>query len=253
MSLTRIDCNIYRGPEASAETSSYVALNPTRKPGSLVVACSSAARDSIGSQVACKLSIEHFLHGVLEYFETPIEMSRPDGIEGYDAKDTEISLEVLEAAFRNANSSVYSFGHQLAAGGRMAASLLGLVVEDNVVAAGRVGGGTAYLFRRGELFPFFEATPKAGSNETYVGSNSLVTVELASVPIEEGDILVAFSSALSLQDEGELIKALDKVPSQGSIAAEGLARELFPESRKLAFCLCAIIGPNTIYLDQLAE
>ena len=66
--------------------------------------------------------------------------------------------ELIIDVIKNANESVYSFGHKLAAGGRMASSLLGIVIEENTIAAGRVGAGSAYLYREGDLFSFFESS-----------------------------------------------------------------------------------------------
>src|SRR4051794_26630480 len=99
--LSRIDCHIFRGAEASIDTSSYIALNPTRKPGSLLIAASTAVRESIGSQVACRLALEHFVNGVLSFFED----GRHANQTGSDGVQDEISQEILEAAFKNANAS----------------------------------------------------------------------------------------------------------------------------------------------------
>ena len=249
MALTHIDCDFFRGKDASGETSSYVALNPSRKPGSLVFACASAARESISSQVACRLSIEHFLNGVLEYYETPLELGRTENIANYQG-ETEISLEVLEAAFRTANTSVYNFGHKLAAGGRMAASLLGIVLEENVAAAGRVGVGTAYLFRKGDLFPFFEARKADAGEPVFVGCNSLLTVELASVPVQASDTIVLLPADLSSIEEATLLKILKEQASSPEGLSRAVACGVFAENSKVPFCLCANIGPEAIYLEQ---
>lgn len=74
---------------------------------------------------------------------------------GSGAAASVVSLELLEKAFKAADDSVYQFGHKLAAGGRLSTSLIGLVIEKNLIAAGRVGHGNAYLCREGEVFPFF--------------------------------------------------------------------------------------------------
>jgi serine/threonine protein phosphatase PrpC len=68
----------------------------------------------------------------------------------------QISLRLLEYAFKNANHSVYTFGHKLAAGGKMAASLLGLALVNDVLTVGRVGDGIGYLVRNGHVFQFFQ-------------------------------------------------------------------------------------------------
>ena len=118
MGLTRLGCHRFRGEKAAHDVSSFVALNPLAHPSCLVFAGSSAARESLGSQVAYKLAIDYFVSGIQTYFAD----------QSGAAKGEEKVVKALEEAFRAANSSVYSFGHKLSAGGRMAASLLGVVI-----------------------------------------------------------------------------------------------------------------------------
>ena len=241
MSLTRIDCQIFRPDKAQGDLSSYVALNPSGMPGSFVVANAHAARAGIGAQVACKLSLEHFVNGVLDYFTG--EIGVPEG---------EISLAVLESAFKKANSSVYEFGHKLAAGGRLSASMLGIVVEDSSIAAGRVGPCSAYLYREKELFPFFETlNPEDISEDDFVGAKSLVTVELASVPVQEGDRLFAFSSMLSELNERKLSKFAENMDLEREGECESCVETVFGDSPPESFSLVAEIGPDTIYLSEV--
>src|SRR4051812_17335992 len=100
MPLTRVDCHyLNRNESVSGGASAFVVLNPVRRPGTIVAAGSTAHRENIGSQVACKLAIEHFVEGVLDRFSGgPEEDSTEAG--------SELSVEVLEMAFRRANSSV---------------------------------------------------------------------------------------------------------------------------------------------------
>src|SRR5436190_1494747 len=100
MSLTHIDCFIFRGNGAPSDSSSFVAVNPRHVPGSLVVANALAARESISSQVACKLALEHFLDGVLDYYSGGPENNGATSSIKPKEYPPEISLEVLEAAFK---------------------------------------------------------------------------------------------------------------------------------------------------------
>lgn len=236
MTLTRIDCQFFRNK--AAESASFAALNPASKPGSIVAAGASAGRESLGGQVAYKLALEHFVDGVLEYFDTSIS----NGV------SSDITLEVLESAFRRANTSVYQFGHQLAAGGRLAASLIGIVIENNVVATGRVGNGSAYLYRGSELFPFFEQ--RIAGTEVYIGSNSVVSVELASVPIEESDTIFVFSESLTPELEGDLLDFLDGADLRSSRLCDEAVGYLFPEIAGISFGMVLGVGPDTIYLSE---
>ncbi len=252
MGLTRIDCDFSRlGGGTNPDTSSFVAINPKSSPGSLLVAGACAARGTIGSQVACRLSLEHFVEGALSYF-SQTETSQTSNGNGYHINQ-ESSLQALEAAFKQANNSVYSFGHKLAAGGRLAASLIGLVVEDKVTAAGRVGAGSAYLYRSGELFPFFETSQaeKPESFEwTYVGTNSLVSVELASVPTLESDLLLVFSNNLDANKEAQVVSVLADLDLWGSSVCQKVTARLKCLVSEMSFFMCAYIGPDTIYLDE---
>lgn len=240
MAVTRMDCHFFRGAQTSLDTSAYVALNPNMQPGTVVMAGAKAVRKSIGSQVACRLSLEHFTEGILEHFET----------HAVNQSNTDASLKALESAFRRANKSVYSFGHSLAAGGRMAAAFIGLVLRDNLIAAGRVAGGGAYLLRGSEVFPFFEQiSDNVDYSDDYLGAQSMVSVELASVPIEEGDMLTVFSDELSeeyMQELGSIVADIDLNTSLNP--ANEIAQFLFKKPKELAFAYTLKLGPNGIFL-----
>lgn len=253
MSLTHINCHLFRGKNASIDSSSYVALNPAEHPGSLVLAGSCAAKDSIASQVACRLCLEHFVRGLTDFFE---KLRQQNGARSHDAQRlSELSQEALEAAFRNANSSVYNFGHKLAAGGRMAATLIGLVIEGGVISTGRAGGGSAYLYRHGELFPFFESKHLTRlaeqSLDSYVGANSLVSVELASVPTQAADVIFLFSLTLDPLRERTLSVLASELDLSMPNVSRYLAQQLFEDAEDVAFALTADLGPDTIYLSSI--
>lgn len=255
MSLTHIDCNIYRGQNASNDTSSYVAINPRRVAGSLVLGVSIAAKESISSQVACKLGLEHFINGVLDYYDVKAE-SEQFLTAGEIEQLSPIGLEVLEAAFKKANSSVYQFAHKLAAGGRMSSSLLGVVLENKIIAAGKVGPGNVYLYRDRELFPFFEVrkpgdpVPNEVTHEGLVGAHSFVSVELASIPVEEGDGILIFPFDVTPGQQQELQKLLADDAAHKENPAAFICKHIFPDVSKIPFSACASVGPETIYLAE---
>jgi len=264
MALTRLDCDFFRGEKAPPEVSSFVALNPVSKPAKMVFAGSSVVREGLGSQVAYRLALDYFVHGVeVHYAGLPKDASP---VRGEDAV-----LGVLEDAFRSANSSVYSFGHKLAAGGRMAASLLGVVVEDGTLATGRVGTGSVYLFRNNQLFPFFEApeseTTRVGDapefpeesvarRKGFVGSNSLVDVELASVNLQGEDLVCVFSRPLTSLNETLLFECLETLVSEGfpvlqqQSVATRVCGEVFTEPDSLSFAMVLSLGPEALYCAQ---
>jgi hypothetical protein len=264
MALTRLDCHLYRGEKAAHDVSSFVALNPEMAPSRLVFAGSSAARDSLGSQVAYRLAIDYFVKGVEDSYA-----GQTAGVQL--SKGEEVVVKVLEDAFRSANSSVYSFGHKLSAGGRMAASLLGVAIQDGRIATGRVGFGSVYLFRKNQLYPFFEApegeVDKVGDapefpdvfatrKYSFVGTNSLVDVEMASVELHGDDIICAFSRPLTTLNETLLFESLESLiadgfplVAQGDVAAR-LCHDVFTEPETLSYALVASVGPEVIYCSR---
>lgn len=267
MSFTRLDCDIFRGREVPVDASSYVAINPVAKPAQLVFAGATAVLQGLGSQVAYRLALEYFMRGVESYYA---------GGQGAGAASTQPVgeddvVQLLEDAFRTANSSVYGFGHKLAAGGRMAASLLGMVIMEGRFAAARVGTGSVYLFRDNQLFPFFgsdegeravvgdiEEFPSglAVQRQAFVGANSLIDVEIASVTLGAGDVVCAFSRPLSSLNETLLFQHLESVSAEGfpvtqaPHAAEDLCVEVFTQPDTLSFCCLATVGPDAIYCSK---
>lgn len=261
MALTRLDCHLFRGDRAAHDVSSFVALNPEMEPSRMVFAGSSAARDSLGSQVAYRLAIDYFVKGV-EASYAPAQRAQPSG------KNEEMVVKVLEEAFRSANSSVYSFGHKLSAGGRMAASLLGVVIQNGRLATGRVGFGSVYLFRKNQLYPFFEAPEGeiekigdarefpddlAARKYSFVGTNSLVDVEMASVELQGEDVICAFSRPLTSLNETLLFESLEALIADGfplvpqdDVAAR-LCHDVFTEPETISYALVASVGPDVIY------
>jgi hypothetical protein len=182
--------------------------------------------------------------GALEFVE-----ANPESVSG---PGSEAGLQILESAFRKANSSVYTFGHKLAAGGRMAATLLGLVLQGELIAAGRAGGGGAYLYRNGELFPFFEggeSPTKTGVAEEVVGKNSLVSVELASVPAQEGDTIFVFGTALTPEMEGTLLDLVRDTDFDAPNPCWEIAQFLFDSPDEVPVAMIARLGLSAIYLD----
>ena len=250
MGLTRVDCHFKTFEGAERGASAFVVLNPLRRPGTLVAAGSAALRENIGSQVACKLAIEHFVDGVLDRFA-----ARGTGAaEALNPDHPETSVDVLESAFKRANSSVYAFGHKLAAGGRMSASLLGMVISEKVVAAARAGDGAAFLLRQGELFPFFERPPATAvaeqAHEQLVGAHSLISVEVASVPVEPGDLIIFLGRMPSEMQERRLPVVARGLSSTEENPAETVVRRVFDNEEPPSFSLLIRMGPEAIYLDN---
>ncbi|MGI6524452.1 MAG: hypothetical protein ACOX2O_04040 [Bdellovibrionota bacterium] len=226
MALTKLDSTFFRGKKTVLDTSSYTSFNAGLKPGRLVLAGSVAVKSSLGSQIAARLSLEHFTEAILDSYE----------------EDQADRSRLLEQSLRCANEAVYNFGHKLAAGGRLAAAIIALVIEAGDVSAARVGALSAYLYRNGTIFPFFLAKESA---DTCIGTNSRVTVETAEVKGANGDIVFVFSETLTLHQEEKLSKLLLNKPMP---KLETVVAEIFEDIESLEFAQMTCIGPETVYL-----
>jgi hypothetical protein len=249
--ITKIDSDIYRGSSVPAELSAYVALNPAKRPGSIVFGGAISGREGLAGQIACKLALESFTDGVMNFFE-----ALPPQTLGSDEFVSEsLTVQVLESAFRSSNDAVYSFGHSMAAGGKMGASLVGLVVHENVAAAARVGSSVVYLVRAGETFAFFEkkapAQLHAAIPQPLVGQNAMVQVELASIPVQSGDTLVVLAEELDLAQERVLADFLNDYDFTEKLAAHDICSLVFPEYREAHFALAVKLGVDAIYLSEV--
>jgi hypothetical protein len=247
MALTKIDCQIYRSQGINPDRSLYAVFNPTKEPGSLVAAGTIAARENIGGQVACRLALEHFLNTILEQGEEVPSASCTV------QEREDMCVEAIENAFRRANTSVYEFGHQLAAGGRMAASLIGFYVSERVVAVGRAGNVSAYLLRAGEICPFFTDSQSAQRETGFIGENSVVTVELSSIELREHDKIIAFPSLLSAEQLARLKDIAFCLAAGGQVQISQMVADIYPDQTELPFILEAEIGPEVIYLGKAAR
>jgi len=232
---------LHRGVDCSLDRSSYCFLNPVLQPGVFAFAASQAVQDSIGSQVACRLALEHFTEGTIDFCSVgAIDHSRP------------AAVGALEAAFRRANQSVYSFSHGLAAGGRLAASLIGLVLFKDLLAVARVGTHSAYLIRSGELFALFEDLDKSRSQEVEhggVGTQAKVEVEVSSLAIEAGDTFVLIPQPLNKADQELLLSVVEDLETLeiGNAAAE-TAGFVCSEPRELPYLFLSRIGSRAHFL-----
>lgn len=226
-SLTKISFSVALQEGGSGVVHS---LNPTMTPGVLFAAGVVPGRQELGGKLASTLAVEAFFSDVQE--RTIQELSTPQ--------------RCIESAFRRANTAVYEFGHKLAASGRMAASLIGLGVVDGEASAGRVGLCEAYLYRGYELFPFFESPPK--EHEWYVGSSSLISVQLSSIQLQEFDTLILLGKPLSAALISPLLDFLEEKDPSSQTFSETLLRELFTRELEQDFIATVSFGSKGIFL-----
>lgn len=204
------------------------------------------------------MAIKHFVEAI-----TSSKIQEPEGEE---------HVALLESAFNKANTGVYELGHKLSAGGRMSTSILAILVSENCIYAAKVGHGQAYLIRSGQSFPFF-ALEESGKVPQTLGTNSIVSVEIATVDLSAGDTIAIFSDELKEQDQNELANlatlllprfgVLDSEQAANKTANSGrgfagrldpsscqrLAEQIF-DSELLAFAAIMGIGSNLNFLPE---
>ena len=243
MSITKVDSHLYRGPKASTDTSSYSLFNPAQRPGGFVCGVASVVQGGLGSRVACKLALEHFVEGVSDYYQSDLDQSSDIN----EQVDGSLNATVLEQAFREANTSVYDFSHKISSGGQLSASMLGVVAQDDYISVGKVGVGSAYLVRDGELYPFFE---EADDAQAHIGANASASLQISTIPVEGDDLFVIISETLKPFEEvmlGEIASMYDDIKES---PASYFAKKLFPTLKDLPLLMLARFGPQAVFLKK---
>ncbi|MDZ4784586.1 MAG: hypothetical protein SGJ02_00785 [bacterium] len=243
MNLTKIDCSIVGSSSGLGDTELYSVFNPLQRAGCLVAGFASGSSNSVSGQISSRLALEHFSAAVSQHLISKTNTANID--------DTFL-LEALELAFKEANRSVYEFGHKLAAGGRMGTSLLGIAICNGNIGVAKSDSGSVYIVRNEEVVPFFveEDRGNSSSSKNYVGANSLVNVELSSLPLEASDTIIAFSRTLEPNEEIRLIDFILAGFLNNGAGLKHLTKQLFSGSDLEPSVLSVIVGPEGIYLKE---
>ena len=238
MSLTKINCFTYNNPYSS-KLSSKIILNPLKKPGALIMALSSPATSSLGAKVATRLALNHFVEGVLNYCETIDDIQKPS-----------LSHNIVSEGFKNANRSVYDFGHKLSAGGRMKACLTSLAVVNGIASVARVGSGNVYLYRDKNIYSFFDEKENTYDN---VGENSRVSVEFSDIDIEKNDRVLLFSRKLTNMECDTLRRFLNKVDEFNQAILEKMILKLRDRGGILDDVMISEFSGDSILLENVVN
>lgn len=249
MSLTRLDCNFFRGSKAEPHSSSFVSFNPTISPGSLVVAGATTTGTGVASSVLSKLALDHFTEGVLEFFsDRPEEPFRKTLVQR-DGREA-VCNEALRAAFMGANQATYDFISSLEGAEDVSTELIGLIVEESVVAAGRIGRASTYLWRDAELFPFFPESDEQSDRDFALGVAGEIAVQLSTVPLEAEDLIVLLPEELPSTSEEMISKNL-KTANIEELETEEILNRVCRSASKIPFSMFARLGPETVYLKEV--
>ena len=290
MQSTHIEC-FQLNKSYDGNSPLFSLFNPVKTPGKVALVCSKIGKNSIGGQVAKTLAFEHLTSNILNIYNENLK-----NILDKDTPGPKINtISILEEAFKITNTSVYNFGHKLAAGGKLGASLLGMLINEDTVSVGRVNAGSVYLIRNKNIFPFFNNTQIEArnqldkesevsenvdnenldkkenlffnnqtildnnqhtnnyNNENFIGTNSTVSVEFASVKIGQGDIIIVSSIQLSSPQEFTLINTLKDFIYNEELKIEDYGNFLYNyllQNQVEPFSVFAIyIGPEVFYLS----
>ena len=238
MSLTKINCFTYNNP-LSSKLSSNITLNPLKKPGSFVMALSSPATTSLGAKVATRLALDHFVEGVLNYTSS---------IDDFDSHS--LSHNIVAEGFKNANRSVYDFGHKLSAGGRMKACLTTLAVVNGAVSVAKVGNGNVYLYRDKKIYSFFEEQSDLSNN---VGENSRVSVEFSDIDLEKGDKILLFSRKLTNMESDTLRRFINKIDELNQVIFEKMITKVRERGSLIDDIMVAEFNSDSILLEDVVK
>ena len=132
---------------------------------------------------------------------------------------------------------------------------MGISIVDGTVAAGKAGDGAAFLVRGSEMYPFFERKSDEGltahqQQEQLVGAHSLVSVELSSVPLEPGDLVLCFSQSLEPAAERRLSALVAAGSFRETRIIDAVLGKLWGRKRWPSYALLLKIGPKSLYLDE---
>lgn len=226
MSLSKVSVTFWQ--DITTKKAFLNAYNPRMTQGSVSFMSAMPGRIGIGGVVAAKVAIDKAL-SVLEVSAMPPQPS-------------------LEEAFKQANIAAYSFGHELAAAGKVAAALIGMLSDGEEVSVGRVGGGEAYLYRNFELFPFFAEAPK--DFEWYLGGASLVSVQLSTINLQPEDKVIILSDKIQTQRLNRFLDFFDDAPIDiPNDFSEQLKRHVFPGDGEQSFIGVVGFGKDSIFLS----
>ena len=169
---------------------------------------------SLGSHIAVKMARDALVEEALAAAERPPEAGG-------------IALEVVRSVFREVNAKVYDYGHRMAAGGQVSAKALIASCDGQRVSIGQAGEYESFLRRGEKLMPFFDRSGAAevkqqrgGVLERFIGANSKILVDLASVAVREGDLIIVTSLAPDTGAQQVIEKALRQTSSAGEAALE---------------------------------
>jgi hypothetical protein len=144
-------------------------------------------KTGVTSQIAAKMCLDAVVEAVLGSFEPQELFSRKAKPRRFKGG------ELVKAGFREANRVVYDYGAKMLSGAKISATGVSAAFDGTHFAIGRTGDYDCFLWRDERLLRFYEIRQDHSAQhllERLLGSNKKVRVDLASVGVNEGDIIV---------------------------------------------------------------
>ena len=234
---------------------SYSALGLNIAPAPVLFSFIEGPRDALTSRIAVKLAMDAITTAAVE-----LQCSEAQGRAAR-------SKELIEAGFREANRAVYQYGAKMLSGGKVTATGIAFAFDGRQISVGRTGVYEAFLWRNGRLIRFYENCAGQRTVEArellgrMIGAGKQILVDIASVKLEVGDIVVVTTQGFS-----ETLFSLISHLLQERIALQALTERVVEESLRLAVriapdggtslernCICVALQtvPGAIELSEV--
>lgn len=229
----------------------YISLSRIRANNPLFTAIIEGAQESIGGQIAVKITLEAMVKHVLDLPEHYFSLER-DKLERNKA---------VQEVFQVANARIYEYGHRMTGAGRICAQGIVSIFDGDRVSIAQVGRFESFLWRDKKVLRFHQSGVRLYEGERqgeglarYIGATQDISVDVASVRVKDSDVIVV----TSLLPDDRLLGVVDKVLRTMSSVEEGskkLATQTaaFEQSAKSGAPVVFMIqvGPPTITLRHV--
>jgi len=225
--------------EETAFSFDFVSFSLDTQPSPLVVGCFEGGKAGIGSQIAVRMSREACVRVALEC-------------------QSQEGLDIVRNVLSEANQQVYQYGHRMAAGGQIAARGVVGVFDGDKMYLGQVGSFGHYLWRNNALHPFYEPAKdeQEGVLTRFIGANAKVLVDLASVNLKNGDLVISTTLAAGAELEATIKELLQEQKSvrvlSRRLANLGFAAKAGTAAKAPGFAALIAVGETEpVVLEEL--
>lgn len=219
----------------------YVSFSRIRANNPLFTAIIEGAQESIGGQIAVKITLEAMVKHILEL---------PEHYFGLELHKQDRNKAVQEV-FQVANARIYEYGHRMTGAGKICAQGIVSIFDGDRVSIAQVGRFESFLWRDKKVLRFHQSGVKLYESERqgeglarYIGATQDISVDVASVRVKDSDVIVV----TSLLPDDRLLGVVDKILRTMSSVEEG-CRKL--STQTAAFEQSARSGVPVVFMIQV--